>query len=199
MKRYGWAAITAAVCASASVYAQQMPKESDMQDMMKAMTSLMGGGTNAAPTADFREMKALLPLELEGMKRTKASGEKSGAMGMKISYAEGSYEGTDGGAVEIKISDMGGMGGFMAMAQAGWASSEIDRETDTGFERTVMYGNHKALEKFDTSSRSGEIQILVNNRFMVEVSGNDVDFDALKAAAQKVDLNKLAGLKPAAK
>jgi hypothetical protein len=196
--RVGLVLTLAVLCAGTITHAQQTPNEADMQDMMKAMTALMSGGTNAAPTVDFRELKALLPTDVQGMKRTKASGEKSGAMGMKVSYAEGSYEGTDGGAIDIKITDMGGMGGFMAMAQAGWAASEIDRETDTGFERTTQYGTHKALEKFDSSSRSGEIQILVGNRMMVEINGNDVDFDALKAAAQKIDLKKLAELKPAA-
>ena len=186
MKKWLRLSASAAVvlCGSALVHAQAPASDANMQDMMKAMTALMSGGTNAAATVDFRELKALLPADLPSMKRTKASGEKSGAMGMNVALAEGSYENTDGGAIDIKLTDMGGMGGFMALAQAGWAATEIDKETDTGFERTTMYGDHKAMEKYDSSSRSGEIQIIANNRFMVEVNGNDIDFDALKTAAQ---------------
>lgn len=170
----------------------------NMEDMMKAMGALMSGGTNAAAVVDFRELKALLPAALDGMKRTNASGEKSGAMGMTVAYAEGTYEADAGGNIHIKISDNGGLGGFMAFAQAGWAASEIDRESDTGFERTTKYGEHKAHEEYDNANKSGKIEILVGGRFMVEASGNDVAWDAIQAAAKKVDLAKLATLKPKA-
>jgi hypothetical protein len=167
-----------------------------MEDMMKAMGALMSGGTNAAAVVDFRELKALLPAALDGMKRTSANGEKSGAMGMTIAFAEGTYEAEAGGNITIKISDNGGLGGFMAFAQAGWAASEIDRETDTGFERTTTYGQNKALEEYDNEGKSGKVEILVASRFMVEVNGNDVAWEAIQAAAKKVDTAKLATIKP---
>jgi hypothetical protein len=171
------------------------PPPANMEDMMKAMGTLMSGGTNSAAIVDFRELKAILPAALEGMKRTNASGEKSGAMGMTVAFAEGIYEADTGGNIHIKISDNSGMGGFMAIAEAGWASSEIDRESDTGFERTTTYGQNKAREEYDNSGKSGKVEILVGGRFMVEVNGNDVTWEAIQAAAKKVDLNKLAALK----
>lgn len=168
----------------------------NMEDMMKAMGTLMSGGTNAAAVVDFRELKALLPAALDKMKRTNATGEKSGAMGMTVAFAEGTYEGDAGESITIKISDNAGLGGFMAFAQAGWASSEIDRESDTGFERTTTYGQNKAHEEYDNSGKSGKVEILVGGRFMVEVSGNDIAWEAIQAAAKKVDAAKLATLKP---
>lgn len=170
----------------------------NMEDMMKAMGALMSGGTNAAAIVDFRELKALLPAALDGMKRTKASGEKSGAMGMTVAFAEGIYEADAGGNIHIKISDNAGMGGFMAFAQAGWAASEIDRESDTGFERTTTYGQNKAREEYDNSGKSGKVEILVGGRFMVEVKGDDVTWETIQAAAKKVDLTELSALKPKA-
>lgn len=173
---------------------QGQTAQPDMQEFMKAMTTVMGGGTNAAAVVDFRELKALLPAELSGMKRTNAKGEKTGAMGMTVAYAEGRYEAGDA-SIEIKISDNGGLG-FMGAMQAAWASQEVDSETDTGFERTTMYGSYKAKEEFDTASRSGKVEILVATRFMVEVSGNGVEFAALQAAAKALDLAKLATIQP---
>ena len=175
---------------------QQAP--ANMDDMMKAMGALMSGGTNAAAVVDFRDLKALLPAALDGMKRTNASGEKSGAMGMTVSFAEGTYEAESGGNITIKITDNGGLGGFMAFAQAGWAAQEIDRETDTGFEKTTNYGQYKAHEEYDSSGKSGKVEILVAGRFMVEVNGSDVAWEAIQAAVKKVDLAKLAQVKPKA-
>ena len=178
--------------------AQPEGAQPNMDEMMKAMGALMSGGTNAAAVVDFRELKALLPAALDGMKRTNASGEKSGAMGMTVAFAEGTYEADAGGNITIKLSDNGGMGGLMAFAQAGWAASEIDRESDTGFERTTMYGQDKAHEEYDNSSKSGKVEIMVGGRFMVEVNGSDVAWEAIQAAAKKVDTAKLATLKPKA-
>lgn len=173
--------------------------DAGMADFMKAMGAIMSGGTGAPPAVvDFRELKALLPASLPGMKRTDARGEKSSAVGMTVATAQGSYTGGDDSTIQITITDNGGLGGFMAMAQAGWAASEIDSETETGFERTAMYGSHKAHEEYDNSNKSGKVEILVGGRFMVETEGNGVAFDALQAAAKQVDLNKLASLKPAA-
>lgn len=179
--------------------AQQAPSAEDMQDLMKAMHAMASAASNATPVVDFRELKALLPADLQDMKRSRANGEKSAAMGMTVSYAEASYEATDGGTIEIKISDMGGMGGFMAAAQASWTMTDIDCETDTGFERTTMMGNFKAHEEYDNTERSGDVQVMVANRYLVEISGNNVSIDQLRAAAKKMDLQKLAALKPTEK
>jgi len=199
MKRIRLAVLIATltpVLALAQPGGEQSP--ANMEDMMKAMGAIMSGGTNAAAVVDFRELKALLPAALDGMKRTNASGEKSGAMGMTVAFAEGTYEADAGGSITIKISDNGGLGGFMAFAQASWAASEIDRESDTGFERTTTYGQNKAHEEYDNSGKSGKVEILVAGRFMVEASGNDIAWEAIQAAAKKVDTAKLATLKPKA-
>lgn len=180
-----------------SGHAQQAQPQG-MEEALKALGTLMSGGTNAAPVVDFRDLKALLPATLQGMKRTNASGEKSAAMGMTVAYAEGTYEADGGGTINIKLSDNGGLGGIMAFAQASWAATEIDRESDTGFERTTTYGQHKAHEEYDNSGKYGKIEVLVGGRFMVEVSGNDVPFGSIQAAVKQVDLNKLATLKPKA-
>lgn len=190
--------ILSLVVATMSFAQKEQPSQAEMQQLMQAMGAMMSPGTNQAAMVDFRELKALLPPALDGLKRTSASGEKSGAMGMSISFAEGKYEADSGASVQIKISDNGGLGGIMSFAQAAWSQSEIDRETETGFERTTTYGAHKAHEKYDNESKSGEIQILVGGRFMVEVEGDDVSWEALQAATKKLDLGKLATLKPKA-
>lgn len=173
--------------------AEQMQKAAPaMEQAAKAMEE----AANAAPVepVDFRELKALLPEELPGLKRTEASGEKNGAMGMVISQANAQYSSDEGASIRVKIQDMGGMSGFAAMAQFGWAMQEVDRETETGYEKTVMIGGNKALEKYDRESKSGDIQIMVKSRFMVEIDGSDIEPAALQGTVAKLPLDKLAAL-----
>lgn len=195
MNRRLIAALLAATLSSLPALAQQ-GQQPDLGALMGALGAMMQGNTNSATAAtvtDFRELKALLPPELPGMKRTSASGEKSGAMGMTVSFGEARYEGADGAYITIKITDMGGTG-FASMMAAGWTMQEIDRESDTGYERTTTIGGHKAMEKFDTQYNNGSTELMVAGRFHVEVEGSEIKPENLQQAVGKLDLNKLAAL-----
>jgi hypothetical protein len=78
---------------------------------------------------DFRKLKELLPNEVEGLKRTEATGEKSGAMGFIISRAEARYSDKDNKSVHLEILDTGGVAGVATMALAAWTMADIDKET----------------------------------------------------------------------
>lgn len=174
----------------------QEPAAPNMDALMKAMGQMLSPGTNAAALVDFRELKALLPASLEGMKRTNASGEKTGALGMAVAMAEGTYESDSGGRVEITITDLAGTGSALGLVH-GWTSTEIDRESDSGYERTTTIDGHKAYEKYDGTQKNGEVQVMVKEHFIVEISGSDVSMETMKEALGKIDLAKLAELKPA--
>ncbi len=181
---------------SAAAFGQQQP---NMDDVMKAMGAMLGAGTNsAAAVVDFRDLKALLPADLPGMKRSNASGEKNATMGMTIATAEGQYQstGSDGATLNIKISDMGGTGAIGGFMQYGFASMDVDKEDDHGYERSTTIGGNKALEKYNSQDKHGEIQVLVNKHFTVEVTGYNVTMEQVKGALAKVDLAKLATLLP---
>jgi len=169
----------------------------NMADAMGALGAAMGAasGGKQVETVDYRVLKEMLPGDVGGMKRTEATGEKTSAMGMQISHANGRYSNDNGGSMTIKITDIGSMTGLAGMAAYAWAATEIDRDSDTGYEKTSNFNGYKSHEKYDNSSKSGEISVLVGNRFVAEVSGNDVDMNALKDALTKVDLKKLDGMK----
>jgi hypothetical protein len=170
--------------------------ESGQQDMSKAVESMQKAMASQSKVelVDFRELKALLPADLAGLKRGEASGEKSGAMGFSVSKAEATYDNDQGASIDIEMTDMGGLNNFAAMAQFAWAMHEIDRETDRGYEKTSTFSGHKAYEEYDRENKSGKIQIMVKGRIMVEVRGSSVEMDAIKAAAKQIDLKKLEGL-----
>ncbi len=168
----------------------------NMEEAMKEMTKAMGSNENVEPV-DFRELKALLPEELAGMKRTNSSGQKTGAMGFKVSTAEGKYR-RDGGSgnLTVSIADLGTLKGMAMMSYAAWLNMSLDRETDTGYERTTKYQGYPAMEKFEQSGTPrGEIAVAVGERFIVNVKGSGLEMDDLKEALGQIDLDKLGDMK----
>ena len=139
------------------------------------------------------ELKALLPDSIGTMKRTSAEGEKGGAFGIVVAHAEGRYSG-DGGSLDLKITDPGTLTGFAAMA-AMWMNMELDKETDTGYEKTGTANGRRFHERYDKNSKSGEYTVIVGNRFMVEINGNGTDMPTMKKAIDQVNFAKLEAMK----
>jgi hypothetical protein len=172
-----------------------------MADAMAKMGLAVGGavgeaaktmGTAVEPI-DFRELKALLPDGIGAMKRTSAEGEKGGAFGIVVSHAEGHYQ-SDGGSVDLKITDPGTLSGFAAMA-AMWMNLELDKETDTGYEKTGTASGRRFHEQYDKKSKSGEYTVIVGNRFMIEANGHGIDMPTMKKAVDQINLAKLESMK----
>lgn len=176
--------------------AQPNLQEAIQQLMQQAQA---GSEKKAVAIIDFRDMKALMPdaLDLESpgpMERDSIAGEKSGVFGMVVSLVEATYKHADGGTITIKVTDMGTMSGFAAMAQAGWAHSEMDRETKHGFERTDEIQGHKALLKHDSQYGTSEIDILAESRMMFEVKGRKVPFEAVQDAVDALPVDDYLAL-----
>jgi hypothetical protein len=163
------------------------------QKMADAMKDLNEG--KKVEPVDFRELKALLPASLPGLNRSNVEGERTGAMGVDIAVASAQYSNENGASISIKISDMGSLTGPMRLATMGWTIAQIDRENDEGYEKTTTFNGYKAFEKFWTSTKHGELSILIEGRFVVEVDGSDCEMSQIKEAAGKVDLGKLAAMK----
>jgi hypothetical protein len=183
----------AAPAQQAGAQAQQAAA-ANLQQAMRMLAGQTAGGSRVEPV-NFRELKALLPETLPGFKRTQAKGEKAGAMGVVVSQADADYSGDGGAHLDIKLVDVGSLSGPLALGMAGWASVEIDRETEHGYEKSTTLGGNKAFEKYDGRSKRGEVKVLVGSRFIVEVKGRNVTVDDMKAAAGQLDLAKLASLK----
>ena len=179
---------------------QAMKQGADaMAAASSAMGAMMGGdGKGAVEPVDFRELKALLPEALGALKRGEATGEKTGAMGIKVSNAEATYSAGDEARIKLKIVDMGSMSGFAGMAGAAWTMVDIDRETSTGYEKTSTVAGRKTYEKWNKDGKHGEVNMVVASRFMIEIRGDGVEIKDLKQAAAALDYGKLEALKSAA-
>ena len=172
------------------------PQQAMQQAMKEIEKAVEETGMGKVEPVDFRTLKDLLPESVAGIDRTNSEGEKSGAMGIKISKAEARYD-ADGKRIDITITDMGSMsaGGMGGMFAAGWLMAEIDRESDKEYEKTTTYNGHKAFEKYNYDRKRGEISVMVAGRFLVNVEGDDVSMDDIKEALEEIDLDDLEDMK----
>jgi len=169
----------------------------DFVDNMKEVQKSMEEGKKYE-VVDFRDLKALLPESIGDLKRTNAQGEKSGAMGFTISKAEADYNNEDySQSIDIEITDLSGASGYAGFAAWGWAMVDVDKETETGYEKTTKYKGHKAYEKYDNQDQYGSIEVLVSGRFMLSVNGNNVPMAVLKSTIDEIDIGKLEAMKNA--
>ena len=75
----------------------------------ETLGALFSGGQKVDPV-DFRELKALLPEDIDGMKRGEAQGEKSGMGGLNVATAQARYSSGADTSLQLKITDMGSAG-----------------------------------------------------------------------------------------
>lgn len=150
--------------------------------------------SNESPkeVVDAKLLKELLPADADGFARKEASSQKTGAMGFNISTAEARYQDGDS-SIEVNIIDVAGTGALMGMAA--WSMMDMDKEDDNGYEKTTKYKGYKAFEKYDNKNKDGEMAVIVANRFVITVKGNNVDLDKIKATIDDIELGKLEDLK----
>ncbi|MEO8753538.1 MAG: hypothetical protein ABI624_12755 [Casimicrobiaceae bacterium] len=159
---------------------------------MGALGSALSGGKTIEPV-DFRVLKLMLPESLPEMPRTSASGERTEMMGIQVSSAEAQYQDAASGRVHVKISDLGTLTTLSGMAAA--LEPKVDKETDTGYEKTTRSNGRQIHETYDRRSRQGELKVLLGGRFEVEVSGHGVRMETIQATLAMIDLGRLEGMK----
>ena len=161
-----------------------------VKQMEEAVEQMKSG--EGVEVVDFRKLKALLPEKLAGVPLVSSSGEKAGMMGLKISQAEAEY--ADGERqFEVDIVDAGGMS-MAITGMAAWAEMEIDRESDDGYERTTTIKGHKAFESYNSKTREGKVALIVADRFILNIEGDQIDAKDLEKAVDDLNIRKLARL-----
>jgi Yip1 domain len=163
----------------------------DMSTALNAVGQIMSGGKDVQPV-DFRKLKDMLPESLAGMKRTEASGQSGEAMGMKGSSASASYSDGANANLHVDIADMGSLSGLASLAAK--FDPNMEKETDAGYERTRKVNGQIEHERYDRRAKSGEISVIVANRFAVTVQGSGVEPSTLAGAVKEIDVAKLASI-----
>ena len=142
---------------------------------------------------DHTLLKELLPKQLHGMTLTRATSSAGAGFGVKASAARATYTAAKGKTITIKLSDTGGLGGIFAM---GWEQSGGSQQANRTTKLTE-YKGFKAQEKYYTQSKRARLTVLVDKRFILEITGRSgFSIKNLRAVADAVDLDQLRSLAP---
>jgi len=134
-------------------------------------------------------LKSYLPQPLEGWKADEAQAQTAGAAmmggGTTVSrtYRRGSAE------VRIEMVTDSPMMQSIAMMM----SNPMFATADGG--KMVRIHRQKAMLKYRGGQRSGEVTMLVANRYMITVSGSGVSEEELMAYARAIPVRKLASMR----
>lgn len=150
-----------------------------MDEMSKKMEEL-----RKTPALSTEQLKALLPAELMGMKRTSFSANSM----MGYGVAEANYKSEDGKQMKLSVFDcVGDAGvGWFSMMYWGW---NMDQEDENGYEKTVKFNGAKAIEKYQKYNDEYSLTYFAGNRFLVQIEGEKTGLDAVKQAAGSLNLN----------
>lgn len=163
--------------------------QADATAALGAVGRIIAGGRDVQPI-DYHKLEGLLPAALPDMQRREASGQSGEAMGLKASSATARYGDGRGATISIEIADMASLSGLAGLVSK--FDPSMEKETDTGYERTAKVDGQLVHERYDRRTRSGEAGIIVADRFAVIVRGDGIDPAALQGALKQVDLVKLA-------
>lgn len=167
-----------------------------MEGFAKAMEgmagALAGGDGKTVEPVRFQALEGILP-QVSGWEMAKPQSER---MTSPIAYSETEATYRKGDAsIDVKVVDSG----FSSMLIAPWSmmlATGYSRETSDGYEKAVIVNGQPGFEKWDSGSKDGELNLLVNKRFLVTVEGDDLeDTKVLHEFVSTMDMEKLAALK----
>jgi len=144
---------------------------SAMQGMAASMTGAAGNNGKPVDPVAFQTLQSHLP-KVSGWEMGEPEGERM-TMPVPFSQVEVDYKKGDA-RMQVKIVDTG----FAQMLLMPWSmmlASGYSRESSSGYEKATTISGNSAIEKWNKSSKNGELDILVGKRFMVTIEGHDID------------------------
>ncbi len=160
----------------------------------QAMNEMMGaalGGKGGKPFAPD-VLQGYVPATLAGLSRSTLEARSDNAMGMNFTSVTAEYE-KDDRVLEVKVQDIGAVPA-LAMAMGAWARSTVNRETQEEVERIYQKDGVSIKEEYRKDGSRAEMALMLPNGVMVEVSGNNLDMDAVRSAVAALDTKGMAGL-----
>ena len=130
------------------------------------------------------QMKALLPEELAGAKRSKFSANSA----MGAAYAEGSYPINDSTEIEVKLFDCAGQAGAGIYSMQYLGMMNFQSESDDEYTKTMDFNGGRAIEHAKKDNSRASLIYLAGDRLLVTLEGRNTGVDMLKKAAGSLNL-----------
>ncbi|MGE3842043.1 MAG: hypothetical protein AB7I50_10685 [Vicinamibacterales bacterium] len=171
--------------------AEQMAR--GFEQFANSLGAAAGGSTNQKPVdpVSFRDLQTTFP-ELSGWERSKPTGER---MTRPVNFSQAEVRYTKGDAeVEVKIVDSA-FNQLLVAPFAMFLAAGYEKETEQGYEKSTRIGDYPGWEKWNDQGKDGELNAVVNQRFVVQVDGRNIeDPKVLHTVMAQIDLKKLAAM-----
>lgn len=139
-----------------------------------------------------KDLITLLPAPA-GWQRERPTGERLTA---PVHFADAMVRLMKGDAtVTAKITDSA-LNQVLVEPLATLIAGHHERGSSREYEKAVTVGDAPGFEKWDSKTKSGNLSVMVNKRFIVEIDGSGIDDPkVLHEILDKIDLEELADLK----
>jgi len=136
---------------------------------------------------------AHLPDRLPAFHRTTVSTGSTGLVALH--QASAAYVGDEtakGQRLSVTITDGAGETGSALIAMMRTAlARDFEQHDDGGYERSVTVREYRVIEQYSKGRRALRWQLLVGDRFMVELEGHNMDAERLLDSFDGLDLGRL--------
>ncbi len=130
------------------------------------------------------QMKAMLPEELAGAKRSKFSANSA----MGAAYAEGQYPINDSTELELKIFDCAGQAGAGIYSMQYLGMMNFQSESDDEYTKTIEFKGGRAVEHLDKRSNRSTLTYVSGDRLLITLEGRNTGVDMLKQVADGLNI-----------
>lgn len=167
-----------------------------MEAFAKGLGALAGAATGANGKAvdpvSFRELQVVF-VPFSGWEMGKPTGEK---MTSPVSYSQAKVRYHKGDAnIEVSVMDSA-FNQLLVIPFSTFLTAGYEKETEDGYEKSVKVSGNPGWEKWNSSSKDGELNAFINKRFVVQIEGRRLeDTKVLYQLADAMQLGKLADLK----
>jgi hypothetical protein len=130
-------------------------------------------------------LKAILPEELNGLKRTSYN-----VVNMGFAMGQAEYKVGDDGEIKVIVYDCVGEAGSAFYGMNYFSRLNMEQEDENGYTKSVDFEGAKAIEHFDKSSQNYTLTYVTADRFLVSLEGRNASYDQLKSLARALDFSK---------
>jgi len=130
------------------------------------------------------QLKAMLPEEFMGMKRSNFSANSM----MGTGSCNATYKGNDDKELKISIIDCAGEAGAGLYSLRFWSLMNFQQEDDDGYSKTIDFNGQKAVESYKKNNDEYSLMYTASDRLLVHLEGEKTGLEALKQAASNLNL-----------
>jgi hypothetical protein len=163
------------------------------QGMQQVAQGLQQMQAAQGDVVNHEQLKALLPETLGAWTR-RTSRSHQVAVPFKVSNAEAQYQ-NGGSTMDVKIMDAA-LNQLILAPMSMFLVAGYEEKTDDGYRKYSPVAGSPAYEEWQGRTRRGEVTVILNNRFVVQATGHNVEgIEPVRSVLQSLNLAPLSAVK----